>query len=205
MPAFEDQRGSRHRFRIERGPDSESGALLERTSRPIPDGVAVFPEPRRMAWVKTRWCPTNVADRDVRREEPIQGPGQLRCREAAGVGERDHLPAGMNPGVGSTRSVDRSPLASGEGRKRGLKFTLDRSRVCLDLESREISPIVFNGCSIANRHDLSIVFLVDALPAHPGVRASVRSLTHTAVRSVAYSAPPSSELGIAPRSNSVCL
>ena len=52
VPADEGRPGSRHRGGVERGPHPERRALVERTARPVPDGVAVLPVPRRIAGVE---------------------------------------------------------------------------------------------------------------------------------------------------------
>ena len=72
VAAHEDRPGPRHRGGIERDPHPERRTLAKRASRPVPDGVAVLPVPRRKARVERGRRPPHVADRDVRREERVE-------------------------------------------------------------------------------------------------------------------------------------
>ena len=126
VPAHQDRPGSRHRGDIERVPHPERVALAERTARPVPDGVAVFPIPRRIARVEPGRDPLQVTDRDIRREERIERPTQLLRRGPTPIGECDHLPGGVDPGVGPSRRVDRRRPGGVESGQRGLEFSLDR-------------------------------------------------------------------------------
>ena len=155
VSADEDRPGPFHRGGVEWDPDPERGTLAERASRPVPDGVAILPVARRVARVERRRGTPHIADRDVRREERIERPPQLLCREPPGVGECDHLPRGVHPGVGSACPVDRLTLPIAEARQRGFEFPLDRPDSRLSLEAEEVRPVIFNRGAIAPRHTLS--------------------------------------------------
>ncbi len=73
--------GSCHRDDVERGPDPERMTLVKRTARPVPDGVAVFPVPRRATGVEARCHRPDVANRDVRRELAVEGLLEPGCRQ----------------------------------------------------------------------------------------------------------------------------
>ena len=126
VPADEDRPGPLHRGGVERDPHPERRALAERAARPVPDGVAVLPVPRRVAGVEPGRCPAQVADRDVRREERVERPTQLRRREAPVVGEGDHLPRGVHPGIRAAGPVDPPACPVAEAGERGLQVPLDR-------------------------------------------------------------------------------
>ena len=86
VPANQDRRGPRHRGGVERGPHPERITLAKRTSRPVPDGVAVLPVPRRVARVEPSGRASQIADRDVpsagrpRRPARAPLPGSGRSR-----------------------------------------------------------------------------------------------------------------------------
>ena len=61
VPAHEDRPGSRHRGDVERDPHPERMTLAKRAARPVPDGVAVFPVPRRIAWVEPAGDPPQTS------------------------------------------------------------------------------------------------------------------------------------------------
>jgi hypothetical protein len=148
VSADEDRPGPLHRGGVEWDPDPERCALAEGAPRPVPDGVAILPVARRVARVEPRRRTPHVADRDVGREERIERPPQLLCREPPGVGECDHLPRGVHTGVGPACPVNRLTLPIAEARQRGFEFSLDRPDSRLSLEAGEVRPVIFNPCAV---------------------------------------------------------
>ena len=71
VAALEGRRGSRHRGDVQLPPHPERRALAERAARPVPDGVPVLPVPSGVAGVEPGGRPSEVADRDIRREVPL--------------------------------------------------------------------------------------------------------------------------------------
>ena len=149
VPALEDRPGPRHRGGVERGPHPECQALAKRTTRPVPDGVAVFPKPRRAARMEALGHASDVSNRDVRRQKSVDRSTQILRREAAGIGERDHLVRGVHPGVGPARSVDSEPCSPIQLGERVLERSLDRPSSPLRLVPGEVRAIVFNPCAEA--------------------------------------------------------
>ncbi len=148
--------GSLHRGNVERDPHPERMALAKRAARPVPDGVAVLPVPRRMTRVELPGHPSDAADGDVRRELAVEGRLERRSIQPAGVGEGDHLPRGVDAGIGSAGPVDRSPHPIAEAGERGLELSLDRPDARpLDLEAGKVRSVVFNGRAAADRGGLS--------------------------------------------------
>ena len=141
---------SRHGGDVERGPHPERLALAKRAARPVPDGVAVLPVPRRIAGLEPVGCPPEVADRDVRREQGVDRPLEPAPGDLARVGEGDHLAAGVDPGIRASRPVDRHPLAPVEAGQRGLELSLDRPGVALQLEPGEVRSVVFDRRAVAH-------------------------------------------------------
>ncbi len=126
VPALEDLPGSCHRGDVQRNPHPECEALADWTTRPVPDGVAVFPIPRRTAWVEPFRHRPDVADRDIPSEPAVERRSELCSGQTAGVCEPDHLPERMNSGVRPAGPVDglSNPIAEvGKGR---LELSLDR-------------------------------------------------------------------------------
>ena len=178
MPALEDRPGPRHRGGVERGPHPEREALAERAARPVPDGVAVLPIPRRIARVEPGRHAPEVADRDVLRQERIERPAELLHPERPAVGEGDHLACRMDARVGPSRRVDPHPASAGERGQRGLELSLDRPGARLGLEPGEVRSVVFDPRAVAHGGTLSGALLVATAPAHRCVGTSARSLTH---------------------------
>src|SRR5439155_1694038 len=131
-----------------------------RAARPVPDGVAIVPVPRRVTRVEARRDPPEVADRDVPREDPVEGLDQLLCREFPAVGEGNHLPRGVDSGVGSAGSIDATPGPIAEAGQRLLELSLDRPGTWLDLEPGKVRSVVFDRCAIAPRRAVSGTFLI---------------------------------------------
>jgi hypothetical protein len=156
VPADEGLSGSRHRVDVQRVPHPERLALAKRTARPVPDGVAVFPIPRRSARVEARCDRSNIADRDVRRQLAVD-----RRLEAPGVhpvrkGECDHLSEGVDPGVRAAGPVDRVTHLVVEVGQRGLELSLDCPDTrSLDLEAGKVRAVIFDGGAEAPRGRLS--------------------------------------------------
>jgi hypothetical protein len=69
--------------------------------------------------------PSEVADRDIRRERPVERIGEGLDREAARIGECDHLARGMHPGIGPPCAHDRLALSATQAGQRGLELSLD--------------------------------------------------------------------------------
>ena len=150
VTALEGPRGSRHRVHVQPVPHPERRAFPERAPRPVPDGVAILPISRRVARVEAPYCPSNVADRDIRRKQPVEGLGQLGRREASRVGEGNHLPRRVDPGVRPAGAVDRLPDPSRESGQRRLERPLDSPGSRLDLIPGEIRAVVFNRRSVSD-------------------------------------------------------
>ena len=144
MPADEGRPGPRHRGGVERGPHPERIALAKRTARPVPDGVAVLPVPRRIAGIEPGRRPSHVPHREVRREERIERPTQFRLGEPPVVGEPDHLRLGVHAGVRSAGPVDPLLHPVTEAGQRGLQDPLDRPFPRIDLEPGEVRSVVFD-------------------------------------------------------------
>ncbi len=155
VTTLEDRPGSGHRVHVQVGPHPERRALPERAPRPVPDGVAVLPVPRRVAGVEAPGCSSDIANRNVRWQQPVQGPGQLGRRESPRVGEGDHLPRRMDSGVRSARAIDGLPDPSRESGQRLLQRSLDGPGTSLGLEPGELRAIVFNRRAEARRGALS--------------------------------------------------
>ena len=88
VPANEDRPGPRHRGGVEWGPHPERKTLAKRTPRPVPDGVAVLPIPRREPGMEPRRRSSQIADRDVFRQGRLERPTELVLRELAGLRTR---------------------------------------------------------------------------------------------------------------------
>jgi hypothetical protein len=101
--------------------------------------------------------PPEVAHRDIAREESVQGSLEPGCRETSWIGERNHLPSGVNAGIRSTGPIDRLADSAGQVGQRGLQFPLDCSGVHLKLKARKVRAVIFNGCAVSspNRDALS--------------------------------------------------
>jgi hypothetical protein len=151
VPADEGRSGSCHRDGIERVPHPERGTLAERAMRPVPDGVAVFPVPRRVAGVERVGDLAKVADREIPWED--RGQCRLEClgREPTAIGEGDHLPRGVDPGVRASGPVDPPPLPVTEARQRVFQDPLDGALPGVRLEPGELRPVVFDRCAVAHR------------------------------------------------------
>jgi hypothetical protein len=160
VPADEGRPGARHRVGVERDPDPERQALAKRAARPVPDGVAVLPVPRREAGVPTVRDPAEVADRDVRRQKAVDALCEPLRREAPAPGECDHLSAGVNPCVGPAGPVDPHARPVAEADERVFEHSLDGPRVSLQLEAREVRPVIFDPCAEADGCALSSSFAV---------------------------------------------
>src|SRR6185437_12177920 len=76
VATLEGRRGSRHRGDVQLLPHPERGALPERAARAVPDGIPVLPVAGRVAGVEPGGRPTEVADRDIRRERPVERVGE---------------------------------------------------------------------------------------------------------------------------------
>ncbi len=155
MPANEGRSGSRHRGGIERDPHPERRALADWAARPVPDGVAVFPVPRRIARIEPGRGRSYVPHRDVRREERIERSTQVRLGEPPGVGEPDHLPQGVHAGICSAGPIDPLLHPVTEAGQRGLQDSLDRPAPRVDLKAIEVRSVIFNRCAKAHRGTLS--------------------------------------------------
>lgn len=150
VATLEGRRGSPHRVHIQSGPHPERHALQERASRPVPDGVTILPVSRRVARLEARGCPSNVANRDIRRKQAVEGLGQLGRRLAPREGEGDDLPRRVDSGVCSTRAVDGLPDSTREVGQRRLERSLDGPSSRLQLEPGEVRAIVFNRCAVSD-------------------------------------------------------
>ena len=127
VPADEGLPGSVHRVDVERVPHPERVALAKRAARPVPDGVAVLPVPRRSAWMELRSPPAGRrGSRCPAAGRPLSAGLERRRGRAAGVGECDHLPQRVNPGVRASGPVDRLARPIAEAGERGFEFPLDR-------------------------------------------------------------------------------
>src|SRR2546423_13283137 len=104
--------------------------------------------------VDPRRGPPEVAQCDIPREDPVQRFYQLVRREAPGVGERDHLPRGVHPGVRSAGSVDSSPSPTAEAGERVLEGPPDCPGTRLDLGPGAIRAAVFNRRAVTRRRTL---------------------------------------------------
>ncbi len=149
VPADEGLPGSRHRVLVQVGPHPERRTLPERAPRPVPDGVAVFPIPRRVARVEVPRRPSNVANRDIRRQQAVEGLGQPVRRELPRIREGDHLPGCVDPGIRSTGAVDGEPDSTREVGQRRLERSLDGPGPRLELEPGEIRAVVFNRRAVS--------------------------------------------------------
>ena len=130
-------------------PHPERRALAKRAARPVPDGVAVLPVPRRIAGVepgragRRSWIATS-GGRSASSARPSSVVG-----EPPVVGECDHLSAGVHAGIRPAGPVDplRRPVA--EAGQRGLQDPLDRPFPRIDLEPGEVRSVVFDPRAIA--------------------------------------------------------
>ena len=155
MPADEGRPGPRHRGGVEWDPHPERHTLAKRAARPVPDGVAVLPVPRRIAGVEPgRGCP-QIANRDVPWKKRIERPFQVRRCKPAFVGECDHLAAGVHTGICPAGPVDALGDPAIEASERGLEDPLDRPFPRIDLEPGKVRPVIFDRRAIARRDALS--------------------------------------------------
>ena len=149
VPADEGLPGSLHRGSVERDPHPERMTLAERTVRPVPDGVAVLPIPRRATGVEPRLRPSDVADRDVRRELAVERRLELRSGHPTGEGECDHLIQRMHSGVRAAGPIDRLADPVSEAGQRGFEFPLDGPDPGpLGLEAGVVRAVIFNPGAI---------------------------------------------------------
>ena len=145
MPADEGLPGSRHRFDVERGPHPERMTLAKRTVRPVPDGVAVVPVPRRATGMELRCHRPDLANRDVRRELAVQCRLESPGGAPAGEGECNHLSQRVDAGVRAAGPVDRMAGPVVEAGQRGFEFPLDRPDPRpLGLEAGKVRAVIFN-------------------------------------------------------------
>jgi hypothetical protein len=145
VPADEGLPGSRHRVDVERGPHPERKTLVKRTVRPVPDGVAVVPVPRRATGMELRCHRPDLANRDVRRELAVERRLESPGGAPAGEGECDHLSQRVDAGVRAAGPVDRMASPVVEAGQRGFEFPLDRPDPGpLGLEAGKVRAVIFD-------------------------------------------------------------
>jgi hypothetical protein len=145
VPADEGLPGSFHRSDVERVPHPERMTLAKRASRPVPDGVAVLPVPRRATGMELRCHRLEIANRDIRWQLAVQCLLEAPGGHATGEREGDHLSECVDAGVRSAGPVDRLAIPVSEARQRGFEFSLDRPEPGpLGLEAGEVRAVIFN-------------------------------------------------------------
>jgi hypothetical protein len=155
VTANQDRPDPLHRGDIQRVPHPERETLAEWASRPVPDGVAILPASRRVAWMEPDRGAAHLSKRYVRWQQRVERPCQLLGRSPHRIGECDHLPDSVHPGVGSACRLDPDPASAGDPSQSSFEFSLDRPGPRLDLVPGEVRAVIFNRCAIAHRGVLS--------------------------------------------------
>jgi len=151
----EDLRRRGHRRDVKVITDAEGMSLAQRTLRPVPDQVAVFPMPGPVTRVEASIDSAQRPQADVRWKQARECSSELLAPEAPVVGECDHLTSGVDSGVRPSRAIDTHPAPRREARQSAFQLSLHCPPSGLQLEAGKVSSVVFDPCAVTNGAALS--------------------------------------------------
>lgn len=127
---------------------------------------------RPVAGMKVRVYRVQRSKPDVCRKQCPESLLQSAAAKPSVIGESDHLSARMDAGVSSSGALDASRPAIGQSRESAFELSLHRPPGSLDLETGEVSAVVFNPRDVTNGGVLSGALCCAALAGQLGPQTS---------------------------------